>query len=68
MFFVSDAMAAGEAAAQVGGMEGFLKCRMPWWQRILAISGGLLLIEPALVTDIVLSRSARRNTCRCAKA
>ena len=24
MFFVSDAMAAGEAAAQVGGMEGFL--------------------------------------------
>jgi TRAP transporter 4TM/12TM fusion protein len=35
------------------GMEGFLKCRMPWWQRILAIGGGLLLIEPTLVTDIV---------------
>ena len=29
MFFVSDAMAAGEAAAQVGGMEGFLMQVVP---------------------------------------
>jgi len=29
MFFVSDAMATGEAAAQVGGMEGFLMQVVP---------------------------------------
>ena len=32
-------------------LEGFLLCRMPWYQRILCAVGGLLLIYPGLVTD-----------------
>lgn len=36
-----------------GGMEGFMKRKMPWWQRILAIGAGLLLIDPGLVTDLI---------------
>ena len=47
MFFVSDAMAAGEAAAQVGGMEGFLMQVVPlvvifavFWFFLIRPSGG----------------------------
>lgn len=36
-----------------GGLEGFMKKKMPWWQRILAVGAGLLLIEPAFVTDLI---------------
>ena len=32
-------------------LEGFFLRSMPWWQRILAAVGGLLLIYPGLVTD-----------------
>lgn len=35
------------------GMEGYLLRTMPWWQRILALAGGLCMIIPGLVTDIL---------------
>ena len=35
------------------GMEGYLLRPMPWWQRILALAGGLCMIIPGIVTDIV---------------
>ena len=34
------------------GMEGYLLRPMPWWQRILALAGGLCMIIPGLATDI----------------
>ena len=34
------------------GMEGYMFVKCPWWQRILCLGGGLLLIVPTLVTDI----------------
>ncbi|MBR0026883.1 MAG: TRAP transporter fused permease subunit, partial [Clostridia bacterium] len=34
-------------------MEGFFLQRMPWYQRILCLAGGLLLIYPGLVTDVI---------------
>lgn len=34
------------------GMEGYLLRHMPWWQRIIALAGGLCMIIPGLVTDI----------------
>ncbi len=34
-------------------LEGYLLCRMPWYQRILSLVGGLLLIYPGLVTDVL---------------
>ncbi len=34
------------------GMEGYLLRPMPWWQRILALAGGLCMIIPGIVTDI----------------
>jgi TRAP transporter 4TM/12TM fusion protein len=39
--------------AIAGGLEGFMKKHMPWWQRILAVGAGLMLIDPGLVTDLV---------------
>lgn len=36
-----------------GGMEGFIKRKLPWWERILAVIGGLALIDPNLITDII---------------
>lgn len=39
--------------AIAGGMEGFIKRKLPWWERILAIIGGLALIDPNLITDII---------------
>jgi TRAP transporter 4TM/12TM fusion protein len=35
------------------GMEGHMMHKMPWWERIIAISAGLLLIIPGLTTDIM---------------
>jgi TRAP-type uncharacterized transport system fused permease subunit len=35
------------------GMEGFMFKLMPLWQRIAAIIGGLLLIYPGWVTDLI---------------
>ena len=34
------------------GMEGYLLRQMPWWQRILALAGGLCMIIPGIATDI----------------
>lgn len=34
-------------------LEGYLLCPMRWYERILSAVGGLLLIYPGLVTDIV---------------
>lgn len=35
------------------GMVGYLQNKTPWWQRILLIGGGLLMVTPEAVTDIV---------------
>lgn len=35
------------------GMEGYLFKPMPWWQRIIALAGGLCMIIPGLTTDII---------------
>lgn len=35
------------------GMEGYLLKPMPWWQRIVALAGGLCMIIPGLATDII---------------
>jgi len=35
------------------GMEGYLLKRMRFWDRILALAAGLMLIDPGLVTDVV---------------
>jgi TRAP-type uncharacterized transport system fused permease subunit len=34
-------------------LEGYLMDHMPWYQRIMAAVGGLLLIYPGLVTDSI---------------
>ena len=34
-------------------LEGYLIIRMPWYQRILSAFGGLLLIYPGIVTDVI---------------
>ncbi|WP_341877140.1 TRAP transporter permease [Defluviitalea saccharophila] len=39
--------------AIAGGLEGFMKTKLPMWQRIVAVFGGLMLIEPKLITDII---------------
>ena len=39
--------------AIAGGLEGFMKKKMPWWQRIIAIIGGLGMIDPDIVTDLI---------------
>ena len=35
------------------GLEGFMKSTLAWWQRLAVIAGGLLLIDPGLLTDLV---------------
>jgi TRAP-type uncharacterized transport system fused permease subunit len=35
------------------GMEGYMFVKMPVWERIIALAGGLLLIIPGIPTDIV---------------
>ncbi len=34
-------------------LQGFLISKMPWYQRIISLTGGLLLIYPGIVTDTV---------------
>ncbi len=34
-------------------MEGYMNVKMPWWQRILCLAGGLLCIVPGVVTDAI---------------
>ncbi len=34
-------------------LEGYLIHPMPWYQRIISLAGGLLLIYPGLVTDVI---------------
>jgi TRAP transporter 4TM/12TM fusion protein len=35
------------------GVEAWYFTRMSWWERILSFAGGLLLIDPGLVTDAI---------------
>ena len=35
------------------GMEGYMFTKMRWWEIVPSIAGGLLLIEPNLVTDLI---------------
>ncbi|MGI6085083.1 MAG: TRAP transporter permease [Acetivibrionales bacterium] len=39
--------------AIAGGLEGYMKKKLPWWQRLLAIIGGLGMIDPNLITDLI---------------
>ena len=34
-------------------LEGYLMCKMPWYQRIVILIGGILLIYPGMTTDII---------------
>ena len=34
-------------------LEGYFLCNMPWYQRIISAVGGLLLIYPGVVTDVL---------------
>ena len=34
-------------------LEGYLIHHMPWYQRLMCLAGGLLLIYPGLVTDVI---------------
>ena len=34
-------------------LEGYLLRHMPWYQRIISLVGGLLLIYPGVVTDVI---------------
>ena len=34
-------------------LEGYVIRSMPWWQRIVSLAGGLLLIYPGIVTDAI---------------
>ncbi len=35
------------------GMEGHMFVKIPWWQRLLVLAGGMMLIVPETITDIV---------------
>ena len=35
------------------GLEGFMHTKLSTWQRILAVSAGLLMIHPDLITDLI---------------
>ncbi|MDD4296695.1 MAG: TRAP transporter permease [Ruminiclostridium sp.] len=39
--------------AIAAGLEGYMKKPLMWWQRILAIIGGLMMIDPGLMTDLI---------------
>ena len=34
-------------------LEGYIITRMPWYQRILSAAGGLMLIYPGILTDVI---------------
>ncbi|HOZ71193.1 MAG TPA: TRAP transporter permease [Spirochaetales bacterium] len=35
------------------GIMGYMLCRSLWWERILMAAGGVLMIDPGAVTDII---------------
>jgi len=35
------------------GMEGYMYKKMPWWERILALAGGLCMVIPGITTDLI---------------
>ena len=35
------------------GLEGYIVRNAAWWERIMAVAGGLLLIYPGIVTDVI---------------
>ena len=35
------------------GLQGYILKHIPWWERIITIVGGLLLIYPGIVTDLI---------------
>ena len=35
------------------GLEGYILRNAAWWERILSVAGGLLLIYPGIVTDLI---------------
>lgn len=35
------------------GLEGFMFAKMPVWQRLLSVVGGLMLIDPGHLTDLI---------------
>ena len=35
------------------GLEGYMFRKASWWERLLSVAGGLLLIYPGLVTDVI---------------
>ena len=35
------------------GMVGYMQHKVPVWQRLLLVGGGLLLVSPDTVTDII---------------
>ena len=35
------------------GLEGYMLRNTAWWERIVSIAGGLLLIYPGIVTDVI---------------
>jgi TRAP-type uncharacterized transport system fused permease subunit len=39
--------------AVAAGVAGWLRTFSPWWERILLLTGGLMLIHPALRTDTI---------------
>ncbi|MGE4483974.1 MAG: TRAP transporter permease [Oscillospiraceae bacterium] len=34
------------------GVKGWMLTKMPWWQRLISVAGGLMLVYPGLVTDL----------------
>ena len=34
-------------------LEGYCLCSMHWYERIISVIGGLLLIYPGIVTDVI---------------
>ena len=39
--------------AVASGMEGYHSVKLPWWQRLMILAGGMLLIVPETITDII---------------
>ena len=35
------------------GLEGYMFRKASWWERLLSVAGGLLLIYPGMVTDVI---------------
>ncbi len=39
--------------AVASGMEGYHSVKLPWWQRLMILAGGLMLIIPETITDVI---------------